>query len=70
MSEDKAALIVLVAVAFIFAAIFVPIVMSLSTNANMTDWSLPVKIAFTVLVPIIFLFGIAISFIPKGRKTR
>jgi hypothetical protein len=70
MSENKVNLVLMLIISFLFAAFWIPIAMSFMNAANMTDWSLPVKVAFTVLMPIIFIVAIAIAFVPKGKKRR
>jgi len=59
--------IVMLAIGFFLVAILAPIAMNEIATANTTGWSPAVVTIFTVLLPILFIIGIAIHYIP-GKK--
>lgn len=57
--------IVLLAVGFLLVAILTPIGMSELVGANVTGWQASVKTIFQVLLPILYIVGVALHYIPK-----
>lgn len=62
------AAIVMLAVGFLLVGILTPIAMTQIITACSTTWGTAVFTIFTVLLPILFLIGVAIRFIPHGGK--
>lgn len=58
--------VVLVTVGFLLTAILVPIGMNEIVGANTTGWAAAVKTIFTVLLPLLYIIGCAIRWIPRG----
>ena len=56
--------IVMVSIGFVLVAVLTPIGMNEITGANMTGWNAAVKTMFTVLLPIIYIVGVAVHYIP------
>ena len=67
MAAEKisAGVIVMLAVGFLLVAIMTPIAMEQIVGANTTGWEASVKTIFQVLLPILYIIGIAIWYIPK-----
>lgn len=61
--ELSARNIVLSAVGFLLVAILTPIGMSQLVDANTTGWSPAVVTIFSVVLPIVYIIGIAYGFI-------
>jgi len=59
--------IVMLAVGFLLVAILTPIAMTEITGANTTGWEASVKTIFSVLLPILYIIGIALYYIPRGK---
>jgi len=59
--------IVGLAVGFLLVAILTPIAMNEVVGANVTGWAASVKTIFTVLLPILFIIGLALYYIPRGK---
>lgn len=57
--------IVMLAVGFLLVAILTPIAMTEIVGANTTGWEASVKTIFSVLLPILYIIGIALYYIPK-----
>lgn len=57
--------IVMLAVGFLLVAILTPIAMDEIVGANVTGWNASVKTIFSVLLPILYIIGVAITYIPK-----
>jgi hypothetical protein len=64
----EAGVIVALAVGFLMVAILTPICMTQIVNANTTGWDTTVKTIFATVLPILFIVGIAIKFIPRGKE--
>jgi hypothetical protein len=62
------AAIIIMAVGFLLLGILTPIAMTQIITACSTTWGTANFTIFTVLLPILFLVGVAIRFIPKGGK--
>lgn len=60
--------IVMLAVGFLLVAILTPIAMEQLIGANTTGWNAAVKTIFTVLLPVLYIIGVAISYVPRGGK--
>jgi len=58
--------IIMLAIGFLLVAILTPIAMDQVVGANTTGWNAAVKTIFTVLLPILFVIGVAIRYIPRG----
>jgi len=62
----NANLIIMMAVGFLLVAIMAPIALNEIANTTTTDWNASVVTIFTILLPIIFIIGIAIRYVPRG----
>lgn len=60
--------VVLMAVSFLLVAVLGPIAIGEVYGANVTGWNAAVKTIFQVLLPIIWVIGVAIAYIPKRGK--
>lgn len=60
--------IILISVAFVLIAVMVPIGMTQVLAANTTGWDASVKTIFVTLLPVIFIIGAALYFIPRLGK--
>jgi len=58
--------IAMLTVAFLLVAILTPIAMNEITRINTSGWNTAVATMFTVLLPILFVIGIAIRYVPRG----
>jgi len=58
--------IVLAAVGFLLVAILTPIAMEQIVGANTTGWNAAVKTIFSVLLPILFVIGVAVSYVKES----
>ena len=63
----NASTIIMLAVGFLLVAILTPIAMTELVGANTTGWQASVKTIFTVLLPILYIVGVAVRYIP-GKK--
>ena len=63
----NAGTIVLLSVGFLLTAILTPIAMDEVVSANTTGWASSVKTIFTVLLPILYIIGVALYYVPKGK---
>ena len=63
----NAGTIVMLAVGFLLVAILTPIGMDEIVSANVTGWASSVKTIFTVLLPILYIIGVALYYIPKDK---
>jgi len=59
--------IILAAVGFLMVAVLTPIGMEQIVGANTTAWETAVTTIFTVLLPILYIIGVAIAFIKTGK---
>jgi len=59
--------IIMLAIGFLLVALLAPIAMNEIVGVNTTGWPAPVTTIFTVLLPILFIIGVAIHYIP-GKK--
>lgn len=64
--EVSPAAIIIMAVGFLLLGILTPIAMTQIITACSTTWGTATFTIFTVLLPILFLIGVAIRFIPHG----
>ncbi|MDH7607705.1 MAG: hypothetical protein QHH12_08150 [Candidatus Bathyarchaeota archaeon] len=64
-AQISAGTIVLLAVGFLLVAVLTPIAMEQVVGANVTGWNAAVKTIFQVLLPILFVIGVAIRYIPR-----
>jgi hypothetical protein len=60
--------VVMMAVSFLLVAVLGPIAIGEVVGANVTGWNAAVKTIFQVLLPIIWIIGIAIAYVPRGGK--
>jgi len=51
------------AVGFLLVALLTPIAMEQVTAANTTGWNSAVKTMFTVLLPILYIIGVAVYYV-------
>ena len=61
------ATIILLVIGFFLLAILAPIAIDYIANATATNWDPTVKLVFKTLLPIIFVIGVAIKYVPRGR---
>jgi len=59
--------IVAAAVGFLLVAILTPIGMTELVGANTTGWETAVKTVFSLLLPILYVVGVALYFMPRGK---
>lgn len=57
--------IIYAAIGFILLTILVPIGMSIVVGTSTTSWNSAVVTMFQVLVPILYIIGCALYFVPK-----
>lgn len=67
-AEVSPAAIIIMAIGFLLLGILTPIAMTQIITACSTTWGTATFTIFTVLLPILFLVGVAIRFIPRGGK--
>jgi len=60
--------VVIMAVSFLLVAILGPIAIGEVAGANTTDWESSVVTMFQVLLPILWVIGVAIAYVPRGKK--
>jgi len=60
--------VVLMAVSFFLVAILGPIALGTIANATTTGWNTSVITIFQVLLPVVWVIGVAIKYIPKGGE--
>ena len=65
MADVTAGEIVVLAVGFLLVAILTPIAMTELVGANTTGWQTAVKTIFTTLLPILYIVGVAIRYVPR-----
>lgn len=63
----SASTVIMLSIAFLLVAILTPIAMQQIVTANQDNWNTAVKTIFATLLPILFIIGIAIRFIPRSR---
>jgi hypothetical protein len=61
--------VVIMAVSFFLVAILGPIAIGTIANTTTTSWNASVVTIFQVLLPIIWVIGVAIKYIPRGKGT-
>jgi hypothetical protein len=70
--NERAALgisdVVIMAVSFLLVAILGPIAIDEIYNASVGTWNAAVKTMFQVLLPILWVIGVAIAYVPRGKK--
>ena len=59
--------VILMAVSFLLVAVLGPIAIGQVVNASTTGWNAAVKTIFQVLLPIIWIIGVAIAYVPRGK---
>jgi small-conductance mechanosensitive channel len=67
-ADVSPAAIIIMAIGFLLLGILTPIAMTQIITACSTTWGTATFTIFTVLLPILFLVGVAIRFIPKGGE--
>jgi len=60
--------VVMMAVSFLLVAILGPIAIGKIANATTTNWNTSVVTMFQTLLPILWVIGVAIAYVPKYRK--
>jgi hypothetical protein len=70
--DDRAGIsisdVVMMAISFLLVAVLGPIAIGTVVNASTTGWNSAVKTIFQVLLPIIWIIGVAIAYIPRKGK--
>jgi hypothetical protein len=59
--------VVIMAVSFLLVAILGPIAIGTIANTTTTLWNPAVVTMFQVLLPILWVIGVAIAYIPRGK---
>jgi hypothetical protein len=59
--------VILMAISFLLVAVLGPIAINEVIGANVTGWNAAVKTIFQVLLPIIWIVGVAIAYVPRGK---
>jgi len=57
--------VVMISVSFLLVAVLGPIAIGEIAGANVTGWNAAVKTIFQVLLPILWVVGVAIAYIPR-----
>lgn len=65
MAAPSAGEIILLAIGFFLVALLTPIAMDQVVAANTTSWGAAVKTIFTILLPILYIIGVAVRYVPK-----
>ena len=60
--------VVYMAISFFLVAVLGPLAIGTIANTTVTNWNASVVIIFQTLLPIIWVIGIAIKYIPRGGK--
>ena len=60
--------VVVMAVSFFLVAILGPIAIGTIANTTTTSWNASVVTMFQTLLPILWVIGVAITYIPRGKK--
>ena len=60
--------IVLMAVSFLLVAILGPIAIGTIANTTTSNWNASVVTMFQTLLPILWVIGVAIAYVPRGKK--
>ena len=60
--------VVMMAVSFLLVAILGPIAIGTIANTTTTSWNASVVTMFQTLLPILWVIGVAIAYVPKYRK--
>jgi len=60
--------IVLMAVSFLLVGILGPIAIGEIANATTSNWDASVVTMFQTLLPILWVIGVAIAYVPRGKK--
>jgi len=66
----SAATIVGLTVSFLLVAVLGPIAIGEIYDANVTGWSASVKTIFQTVLPILWVVGVAVYFIPRKSSNR
>jgi len=66
--ESIVAAVIGIGVSMMVMAVVFPIAMSQIVAANTTGWEAAVTTIFGVLLPILAIIGIALKYIPRGKK--
>lgn len=59
--------VIVLAVSFFLVAILGPIAIGTIANATTTNWTATTKTVFQVLLPIIWVIGVALKYVPRGN---
>jgi hypothetical protein len=60
--------VIIMAISFLLVAILGPMAISaIATGYNTSTWNASVVTIFQVLLPIIWVIGVAIKYIPRGK---
>jgi len=60
--------VVLMVVSFFLVAILGPMAIGTIANTTTTNWNASVVTMFQVLLPILWVIGVAITYVPRGKK--
>lgn len=60
--------VVVLAVSFFLVAILGPIAIGTIANTTTTNWNASVVTIFKTLLPIIWVIGVALKYIPRGKS--
>jgi len=59
--------VIMLAISFFLVAILGPMALNEIFAANTTGWSATVKTIFQTMLPILWVIGVAIRYIPRGN---
>jgi len=60
--------VIIMAVSFFLVAILGPLAIGTIANSSTTNWTAGVKTMFQVLLPVVWVIGVAIAYLPRGGK--
>ena len=60
--------VIIMAISFFLVAVLGPLAIGTVANTTTTNWTASTIIVFQVLLPIIWVIGVAIKYVPRGGK--
>jgi len=59
--------VIMLAISFLLVGVLGPIAIGYIANATTTNWDATTKTMFQVLLPLLWVIGVAIRYIPRGK---
>jgi len=59
--------VIIMAISFFLVAILGPLAIGTIANTTVVNWTATTIITFQILLPIIWVIGVAIKYVPKGK---